>query len=141
MTEALSAARRISPSRIRAAGLAITDTPHSTFHTDSSPATLYTLPFGKGQAMLNRGGVVNQLAGGWQLSVIAPRKAARRSIPFVGLTGDGFSVSNRLNCVSGVDLHSQSDFTWMVQPRSVYQHGSASVRKLRAQTTWLAHRR
>ena len=34
-------------------------------------STLYTLPFGKGQPMLNRGGVVNQLAGGWQLSVIA----------------------------------------------------------------------
>jgi hypothetical protein len=28
---------------------------------------LYTLPFGKGQPVLNRGGVVNQILGGWQV--------------------------------------------------------------------------
>ncbi|HWF48275.1 MAG TPA: TonB-dependent receptor, partial [Bryobacteraceae bacterium] len=31
---------------------------------------LYILPFGKGQRFLNRGGVVNQMVGGWQLSTI-----------------------------------------------------------------------
>jgi hypothetical protein len=30
-------------------------------------STLYTLPFGKGQALANRGGVVNQVVGNWQI--------------------------------------------------------------------------
>jgi hypothetical protein len=30
--------------------------------------TVYELPFGKGKTFLNRGGVLNELAGGWQLS-------------------------------------------------------------------------
>ena len=33
-------------------------------------SVLYTLPFGKGQKVLNHGGVVNQLVGNWQLGTI-----------------------------------------------------------------------
>ena len=33
-------------------------------------STLYELPFGKGKTLLNRGGVLNVIAGGWQVSSI-----------------------------------------------------------------------
>ena len=33
-------------------------------------SALYELPFGKGKTLLNRGGVVNAIAGGWQVSSI-----------------------------------------------------------------------
>ena len=36
-----------------------------------SASAVYELPFGKGKRFLNRGGVLNQIAGGWQASVIA----------------------------------------------------------------------
>jgi hypothetical protein len=32
---------------------------------------IYELPFGNGKAYLNQGGILNQLAGGWKVSVIA----------------------------------------------------------------------
>ena len=67
-------------------------------------SALYTLPFGKGQTLLNRGGVVNQLVGNWQLSVIATAQSGQAlDTGSWDSPGTGFSVSNRLNCVAGVD--------------------------------------
>lgn len=66
---------------------------------------LYSLPFGKGKTLLNRGGIVNQVIGGWQLSAIA---VAQSGSPIVTDSWDaagmgaGFPHSNRLNCVAGV---------------------------------------
>jgi len=67
-------------------------------------SSLYTLPFGKGQRMLNHGGIVNHVAGGWQLSVIATAQSGQAlDTGSWDSPGTGFSVSNRLNCVAGVD--------------------------------------
>ena len=65
---------------------------------------LYTLPFGKGQRFLNRGGVLNQIVGGWQLSTITTAQSG--SITETAAwdsAGVVFSPSgNRLNC-TGLD--------------------------------------
>src|SRR5712691_3911370 len=67
-------------------------------------SSLYTLPFGKGQRMLNHGGIVNHVAGGWQLSVIATAQSGQAlDTGSWDSPGTGFSVSNRLNCIAGVD--------------------------------------
>ena len=64
---------------------------------------LYTLPFGKGQRFLNRGGIVNQVLGGWQVSTITTvqdgTSITTRSWDSAGqaIVPDG----NRLNCVAG----------------------------------------
>ncbi len=67
-------------------------------------SVLYTLPFGRGQRMLNRGGFVNQVVGGWQLSTIA---TVQNGFPIDTTSwdsaGTSFSPSsNRINCVAGV---------------------------------------
>lgn len=67
---------------------------------------LFPLPFGKGQRWLNRGGVVNQILGGWQLSTITTAQSGTsivtESWDSAGM-GAGFPHSNRLNCVAGVN--------------------------------------
>jgi len=40
-------------------------------------SVLYQLPFGRGKVLLNRGGVVNAVAGGWQLSTILTAQSGR----------------------------------------------------------------
>ncbi|HYP13826.1 MAG TPA: TonB-dependent receptor, partial [Bryobacteraceae bacterium] len=69
-------------------------------------SALVTLPFGKGQRFLNRGGVLNQIAGGWQLSTITVIQSGSPINPeswdSAGM-GAGFPHSNRLHCVAGVD--------------------------------------
>ena len=79
-------------------------------------STLYTLRFGKGQALLNRRGLVNQVVGNWQLSVIATAQSGQAlDTGSWDSPGTGFSVSNRLNCVSSVDpVFPQSKCTCMV---------------------------
>jgi hypothetical protein len=65
---------------------------------------LYTLPFGKGKRFLNRGGVVDQIVGGWQFSTITTvqdgTSITTRSWDSAGqaIVPDG----NRLNCVAGI---------------------------------------
>ena len=66
-------------------------------------SVLYTLPFGKGRRFLNRGGIVNQVLGGWQFSTISTiqngTSITTRSWDSAGqaIVPDG----NRLNCVAG----------------------------------------
>jgi hypothetical protein len=48
----------------------------------------YELPFGKGKAMLNRGGAVNALCGGWQLAALA---SLRTGLPFTVVTSGGLT--------------------------------------------------
>jgi hypothetical protein len=66
---------------------------------------LYTLPFGKGQQFLNRGGIVNQLVGGWELSTITTAQSgAATETASWDSAGVVFSPSGeRLNCISGVN--------------------------------------
>jgi hypothetical protein len=67
---------------------------------------LYTLPFGRGQRFLDRGGVLNQIVGGWQLSTITTIQSGTTINPeswdSAGM-GAGFPHSNRLHCVAGVN--------------------------------------
>lgn len=69
-------------------------------------SVLYTLPFGQGQRFLNRGGVVNQVLGGWQLSTITTVQSGTSINPeswdSAGM-GAGFPHSNRLHCVAGAN--------------------------------------
>lgn len=63
-------------------------------------AATYQLPFGKGQAFLNHGGMIDELAGGWQISGIADYEGGT---PFgVSENGSGINGNNRPNVVSGV---------------------------------------
>jgi hypothetical protein len=66
---------------------------------------LYILPFGKGQAFLNHGGVVNQVVGGWQLSTITTLQSGGTIDTSSWDSGGTDFVSNatRLSCVPGVN--------------------------------------
>jgi hypothetical protein len=65
---------------------------------------LYTLPFGKGRALLNRGGVVNQVFGGWQVSTITTiQSGSATETSSWDSAGVVFSPNgNRTNCAAGV---------------------------------------
>ena len=66
---------------------------------------LGALPFGKGQRFLNRGGIVNQLVGGWQASTITTLQSGGVvNVSSWDAGGTNFVTNaTRLNCVSGVD--------------------------------------
>ena len=68
-------------------------------------SVLYALPFGKGQRFLNRGGVVNQIVGGWQVTTITTiQSGAPTETSSWDSAGVVFSPSGeRLNCLAGVD--------------------------------------
>jgi hypothetical protein len=69
-------------------------------------SAVIALPFGKGQRYLNYGGILNQIAGGWQLGTITAVQSGGPINPeswdAAGM-GAGFPHSNRLNCVAGVN--------------------------------------
>jgi len=68
-------------------------------------SVLYILPFGKGQAFLNHGGIVNQVVGGWQLSTITTLQSGSPVDTSSWDSGGTNFVSNatRLNCNAGVN--------------------------------------
>ena len=71
---------------------------------------LYELPFGKGKTLLNRGGAVNAVAGGWQLSTIFTAQSGR---PLYGVGWDAAGQviapdANRFNS-NGIDPYLPSD--------------------------------
>jgi hypothetical protein len=68
-------------------------------------SVLYILPFGKGQALLNHGGVVNQIVGGWQISTITTLQSGGVVNTSSWDSGGTNFVSNatRLNCIPGVN--------------------------------------
>jgi len=68
-------------------------------------SVLYPLPIGKGQRFLNRGGALNQVVGGWQLSTITTLQSGGvNTTSSWDSAGTNFITNaTRLNCVSGVD--------------------------------------
>ncbi|MCC7175177.1 MAG: carboxypeptidase regulatory-like domain-containing protein [Bryobacterales bacterium] len=67
-------------------------------------STLIPLPFGKGQPLLNQGGIVNQIAGGWQVGTIMTiqsgsviNTAAGYDAPGTGAWGDPRGNTNGKN--------------------------------------------
>jgi hypothetical protein len=62
---------------------------------------LYALPFGKGKRFANRGGVANQLVGGWQTSTIFTAQSGA-ALDTSSWDAAGVAIlpsSNRLNCI------------------------------------------
>ena len=80
---------------------------YSTFNIPQRFVTsiLYTLPFGKGHSLLNRGGVVNEVFGGWQLSTITTiQSGSATETSSWDSAGVVFSPNgNRTNCVAGAN--------------------------------------
>ena len=66
---------------------------------------LGALPFGKGQKFLNRGGILNQVVGGWQASTITTLQSGGVVNTSSWDSGGTNFLSNatRLTCVAGVD--------------------------------------
>ncbi len=106
---------------------------------------LYNLPFGKGRSFLNRGGVVNQIVGGWQLSTITTvqngTSIVTESWDAAGM-GAGFPHSNRLNCVAGVSPVAADPNPDRYFVREAFtnvtagQFGNCARNNLRAPSTW-----
>jgi hypothetical protein len=68
-------------------------------------SVLYLLPFGKGQLFLNKGGVLNQVIGGWQLSTITTLQSGNvvNTSSWDSAGTNFISNATRLNCVAGVN--------------------------------------
>jgi hypothetical protein len=85
----------------------------SAFNTPHRLVTsiLYELPFGKGKTLLNRGGVINEVVGGWQTSVIVTAQSGRPLYPIAGWDAAGQIIQgnwDRLNA-TGIDPYLPSD--------------------------------
>jgi hypothetical protein len=68
---------------------------------------IYELPFGKGRQFLNRGGVVNQVLGGWTVTGIQNYQSGDPLYIESGLSGSGywFNGDVRGDVISGVPLY------------------------------------
>jgi hypothetical protein len=85
----------------------------SAFNTPARLVTsvLYDLPVGKGKSLLNRGGVLNQLVGGWQTGGIFTAQSGRPLYLFAGWDAAGQVIvgnQDRLNA-TGLDPYLPSD--------------------------------
>lgn len=106
---------------------------------------LYYLPFGKGQRFLNRGGVLNQIVGGWQLSTITTIQSGTSINPdswdSAGM-GAGFPHSNRLHCVAGANPVADNPTSDRYFVREAFRNtvagefGNCGRNSLRAPSTW-----
>jgi hypothetical protein len=76
---------------------------------DFTLSGMYELPFGKGKPLLNRGGIVSALAGGWQLNGL-----------FVAYTGLPFSVSGSSTSLNAPGNTQRAD---QVLPSVTILHG------------------
>jgi len=81
-------------------GYSTFDTPHRFVGS-----VIYTLPFGKGQALLNHNRILDKVVGGWQISTITTiQSGAVTETSSWDSAGVVFSPNgNRTNCVAGVN--------------------------------------
>jgi len=95
----------------------------------------YELPFGKGKAWLNTGGIVNTLLGGWQLASLV---SLRSGIPFTVVTNGGITNAgggDRPNRIGNGTLSGdqQSIYRWfntsafVVQPQYTYGNAGRNI--------------
>jgi hypothetical protein len=94
----------------------------------------YELPFGKGKAMLNRGGIAHTILGGWQIASLV---SIRSGIPFTVVTSGGITNAggadrpNRIG--SGVLSTGQTIDNWfdtaafVVQPQYTYGNAGRNI--------------
>jgi hypothetical protein len=98
-------------------------------------SSTYELPFGKGKQMLNRGGVVNAILGGWQVSGIL---TLRSGIPYTVTTSGGITNAggaDRPNRIADGTLPSdqRSIDRWfdvsafLVQPQYTYGNSGRNI--------------
>jgi hypothetical protein len=98
-------------------------------------SSTYELPFGRGKAMLNRGGVVNALLGGWQIAGIL---TLRSGIPFTVTTSGGITNAggaDRPNRLAGGTLPSDQrtidrwfDLSaFLAQPQFTYGNSGRNI--------------
>jgi hypothetical protein len=75
----------------------------STFNQEHrfTASVLYQIPVGKGQAFLNRGGLVNGILGGWELSSIVTAATGFPNTITTGVNRSGAAASDRPNAVYG----------------------------------------
>src|SRR6266849_6393848 len=85
----------------------------SDFNTPARLVTsiLYDLPVGKGKSFLNRGGVLNQLVGGWQTSTIFTASSGRPLYLQAGWDAAGQVIGGNLDRLNatGIDPYLPSD--------------------------------
>jgi hypothetical protein len=108
-------------------------------------SVLFALPFGKGQRFANRGGVVDHVIGGWQVSTITAVQNGTSintdSWDAAGM-GAGFPHSNRLHCVAGASyVASNPNPDRYFDPASFRnvvagEFGNCGRNNLRAPSTW-----
>jgi len=100
-----------------------------------SLSATWELPFGKGKALLNRGGAVNAIFGGWQLATLV---ALRSGIPFTVVTSGGLTNAggadrpNRLGngtLASGQESidHWFDTSAFVVQPQYTYGNSGRNI--------------
>jgi hypothetical protein len=85
----------------------------SAFNTPARLVTsvLYELPLGKGKGLLNRGGILNQLVGGWQTSSIFTVASGRPLYPYSGWDAAGQVIVGNLDRLdsNGIDPYLPAD--------------------------------
>jgi hypothetical protein len=95
----------------------------------------YELPFGRGKAWLNRGGVVHALVGGWQLASLV---SIRSGIPFTVVTSGGITNAggaDRPNRIGSGNLTSDQQTidhwfntaAFVVQPQYTYGNSGRNI--------------
>jgi hypothetical protein len=65
---------------------------------------LYDLPVGKGKRVLNHGGVLNQVVGGWQTSTIFTAQSGRPLYPWAGWDAAGQVITGNLNRLNSTGI-------------------------------------
>ena len=129
----------ISRRRIRTAAPATTGPAGFNIPHRFVTSILYTLPFGKGQRFLNRGGVVNQVVGGWQVSTItdrAERHVDRDQLLGFGRAGDRSRTATGCNCVAGsVPVADNPTAGPLLRSGGVHQHDWPASSAIAAATT------
>jgi hypothetical protein len=85
----------------------------SDFNTPNRLVTslIYDLPFGKGKSLLNRGGILNQVVGGWQTSTILTAASGRPLYLYSGFDYAGQVIVGNLDRINttGIDPYLPAD--------------------------------
>ncbi len=93
-------------------GLASIDLPHRILLSGS-----YELPFGKGKALLNTGGLVNRLVGGWQVNFIGTMQSGYPpSITQANNNTNAYSSGQRPNLVAGAAIKADDTLQRALSP-------------------------
>jgi hypothetical protein len=88
----------------------------------------YELPLGKGKALLNRGGVVDKLAGGWQVNGITTLRGGFPTDIRVAVVPPTFATFNVPDRVAGVDMYAHQGVDQYFNPAAFRVPGTVLSR-------------